>query len=126
MPPRPVAGLLLLVALLAGILGAVENHPASAPPPSPPELYRRVVHGVAWVQAAGAGKGAGWVVDRERRWLVTCVHVVGDSDTVDVIFPVSEKGQIVAARAWYLEQYPRLQADGHAVRGRVLRREPAN
>jgi tetratricopeptide (TPR) repeat protein/S1-C subfamily serine protease len=50
---------------------------------------------------------------------------VGDNTIVDVVFPVAEKGQIVASRAWYLEHYPRLQEDGYAVRGTVLRRELA-
>jgi S1-C subfamily serine protease len=126
MSSRPVGGLLLFVVLLAGILGAVEERCAPESPGTPPEVYRGVVHGVAWVQVSGSGKGTGWIVDRQRHWLVTCVHVVGDNDGVDAVFPVSEKGQIVPARAWYLEHFPRLQREGHAVRGKVLRRDPAS
>jgi S1-C subfamily serine protease/tetratricopeptide (TPR) repeat protein len=123
---RPAGGLLLFVVLLGGILSAVEDRPLPEPPRSAPEVYRRTVRGVGWVHSAGSGKGTGWIADRERRWLVTCVHVVGDNDSIDVVFPVSEKGQIVAARAWYLEHFARLQKDGYVVRGQVIRREPAS
>src|SRR5260370_18583844 len=102
MPPRPGGGLLLLLVLLAGMLGAVEERRVPEPLRTPPEVYRGVLHGVAWVQASGSGKGTGWIVDREKRWLVTCVPFVGDNESVDVVFPVSQNGQIVAAHAWYL------------------------
>src|SRR5437773_6507735 len=121
---RPIGGLLLLLVLLAGILAAAgDRRPLPERPRPMSEVYRRVLHGVAWVHAAGSGKGTGWIVDRERRWLVTCAHVVGDNTTVEVVFPVVEKGQVVAPRAYYLEHYPRLQKEGYTMRGKVLRRE---
>ena len=124
MRPRPVGGLFLLLVLLAGFLGAaIDRPPVLEPSRTPPEIYRHVLHGVAWVHAAGSGKGTGWIVDRDRRWLITCAHVVGDNTSIDVVFPVTEMGQLVAARAYYLEHYPRLQQEGYAVRGKVLRRE---
>ncbi len=43
-----------------------------------------------------------------------------------MVFPVSETGQVVTPRAWYLEHYPRLQEEGYAVRGKVIRRERAS
>ena len=116
--------LFLLLILLGGFLcAAVEHRPAPVPVPTAPQIYRSVLHGVAWVHASGSGKGTGWIVDRERRWLVTCAHVVGDNSTVEVVFPVSEKGQVVAPRAYYLEHYPRLQKEGYVVRGKVLHLE---
>jgi tetratricopeptide (TPR) repeat protein/S1-C subfamily serine protease len=120
---RSVRVLLLFTLLLAGILAAGTVPRDERAAEAPPRIYRRTLDGVAWVNAAGSGKGTGWVVDRERRLLITCAHVVGDNPTVEVIFPTAEKGTIVGERAYYLEHLPRLQKEGLAVRGKVLRRE---
>ena len=89
------------------------------------EVYRRTLRGVAWVHSPDAGKGTGWILDRSRRLLVTCAHVVGDNTTVDVVFPVREGGAVVADRGYYFEHMPDLRKSGTAVRGRVLKRNPA-
>ena len=89
------------------------------------EVYRRTLRGVAWVHSPDAGKGTGWILDRSRRLLVTCAHVVGDNTTVNVVFPVREDGAVVADRGYYFEHMPALRKSGAAVRGRVLKRNPA-
>ena len=89
------------------------------------EVYRRTLRGVAWVHAPDAGKGTGWILDRPRRLLITCAHVVGDNATVDVVFPIREDGAVVADRGYYFEHMPALRNSGMAVRGRVLKRNPA-
>jgi S1-C subfamily serine protease/Flp pilus assembly protein TadD len=78
---------------------------------------------VGWVQSAERARGTGWVVDRERRWLITCYHVVGDNDTAEVSFPVRRDGEVVSARGYYLEHASRLRKEGRVVNGRVLRRD---
>jgi S1-C subfamily serine protease/Tfp pilus assembly protein PilF len=85
-------------------------------------VYRRTLPAVGWVQSAERARGTGWVVDRERRWLITCYHVIGDNDTVEVSFPVRRDGEIVSARGYYLENAARLRKEGRVVTGRVLRR----
>lgn len=77
--------------------------------------------GVGWVLGRDVGKGTGWVIDRAKRWLITCWHVVGDNATVEVVFPVAGESR----RAWYLEHMPRLRDEGRVVKGRVLHRETA-
>jgi tetratricopeptide (TPR) repeat protein len=116
-------GLLPLAALLAGALAAGPSARVEDEGLSGAAVYRRTVWATAWVRAAGEGKGSGWLLDPSRRWLVTCYHVVGDNDTVDVVFPVRRGGALVAERAHYVEDLPLLTKDGHAVRGRVLRRD---
>ena len=56
----------------------------------------------AWVRAEGEAAGAGVVVDTQKRWLVTCRHVVADRKAVDVFFPWVEDGALVTDRAAYL------------------------
>src|SRR5947209_20481494 len=76
------------------------------------EVYRRTLRGVAWVLAPDSGKGTGWVLDRSHRFLITCAHVVGESQTVDVVFPAFDRGAVVAGRAYYYEHMAGLRVRG--------------
>src|SRR5262249_10787983 len=121
--PRRLPPLLLLLA------GALLASPAPPPPAAPAEppgraVQRRASAAVAWVHAGGQGKGTGFLLDRDRRLLVTCCHVVGDNDTVEAVFAEPAGASVVAERAFYLEQLPRLRRQGRAVSGKVLRAEP--
>jgi tetratricopeptide (TPR) repeat protein/S1-C subfamily serine protease len=116
-------GLVLLGVLLAGVFAGVGRvgNPSDGPLPGA-EVYRRTLAGTAWVQATDRGKGTGWIIDRERRWLITCYHVVGENETVEVVFPIRRADSYIAQRRYYVEHLPRLSREGYAVRGRVLRR----
>jgi S1-C subfamily serine protease/Tfp pilus assembly protein PilF len=105
--PR-VALLLLLVPL------------AAVPPPATP--YARTVPAVAWVIASGGARGSGWVVDADRRLLVTCAHVVGDNKVVEAVFRWADE----SSRGRYLEHLPELRRRGLAVAGRVIKRDEAH
>jgi tetratricopeptide (TPR) repeat protein len=61
------------------------------------------------------------VVDRSRRWLITCYHVVGENKTVEVFFPVHQQGRLATDRSFYFENRASLQESGRLVSGRVLR-----
>jgi S1-C subfamily serine protease len=74
-----------------------------------------------WVRAENDGAGAGFVVDVERRWLVTCRHVAADRETVEVFFPW-HRGELVTDKRAYLGNRPALRDRGLLVRGKVLRR----
>jgi S1-C subfamily serine protease len=78
--------------------------------------------GIAWVESADRGKGTGFVVDRPRRLLVSCLHVVGDNDHVEAIFPWHDRN-LVTSRARYQERMPELRKRGFVVRGKVIRRD---
>lgn len=110
--------LALLLTLLLGIKGSL---PAPSPAPSA-KIYSDTLSGVGWVQSADRARGTGWVVDHNRRWLITCYHVVGDNDHAEVFFPFREDGKTVSEKAFYLEHRSRLEKDGLVVRGKVIRR----
>ncbi len=114
-------GLPLLV-LLVGAAWAGSSLPTSdGTQATHAEIYRRTLRSVGWVLAADAGKGTGWIIDRSRRRLITCAHVVGDNKTIDVVFPVRQNDSIVADRAYYFEHMTDLRAAGKVVRGSVLK-----
>lgn len=75
----------------------------------------------AWVRAENDGAGAGFVVDVEKRLLVTCRHLVADRKKVDVLFPWHRDGELVTDRATYLANRVRLRELGLLTTGRVLK-----
>lgn len=75
----------------------------------------------AWVRAENDGAGAGFVVDAEKRLVVTCRHVVADRKKVDVFFPWVRDGELVTDRAEYLGNRPLLREKGLLVVGTVLK-----
>ncbi len=124
MPLSSVRALFPLLGLLSATFAAAPPRPQFAEDLPGRALYRAALPSVAWVHAAGQGKGSGWIVDVPRRLLITNYHVVGDNDSVEVVFPVRSAGQVIGARAYYLEHMPRLRREGLVVRGKVVRREP--
>lgn len=88
------------------------------------ELYQQVLHATA-VVLSPSGQGTGWVLDADAKLLITNYHVVsngrgGVTNTVRVVFPVFEDGQVVPERAYYQEHFEDLAVTGH-----VLHSEPA-
>jgi S1-C subfamily serine protease len=87
----------------------------AAPAPAPPAPC-------AWVRAENDGAGAGFVVDADKRLLVTCRHVVADRKRVDVFFPWHRDGELGTDRAEYLRHRDALRATKLLVSGTVLKR----
>ena len=115
-----------LLLLLIGAVWAGSSLPTGGGAPLPgAEVYRRTLRGVAWVHSPDTGKGTGWILDRSRRLLITCAHVVGDNKTVDIVFPVRAGGAFVADRGYYYEHMQDLRDRGQVVHGKVLKRNPA-
>jgi tetratricopeptide (TPR) repeat protein len=73
------------------------------------KLYLQSIKGVVAVMSSG-GPATGWVVDTQKRWIVTCQHVVGIKDEVDVIFPVFKDGKLQQERSWYIKSATRMKA----------------
>jgi tetratricopeptide (TPR) repeat protein len=109
MPTRKPSSLLAL--FLLALLGTAPGR-AAADETRAAEIYRRVLRSTAYVEAPGLGSGTAWVADRGRRLLVTNQHVVGNKDTVLVLFPAYQDGEVIAERSAYKHRQP--------VRGRVV------
>jgi S1-C subfamily serine protease len=75
----------------------------------------------AWVRAENEGAGSGFVVDTEKKLLVTCRHIVADRKKVDVIFPWVHDGEVLTDRATYLRNRNHLAELGLLVTGKVLK-----
>lgn len=90
--------------------------PLAADDSASKKIYPETLHGTVWLLSKTAS-GTGWVADRERKLVVTCHHVVAGTDTIQVYFPLYKNGQVIADRAYYLE-------NGRPVTGRVLDSDP--
>jgi S1-C subfamily serine protease len=75
----------------------------------------------AWVRAEGESAGSGFVVDVEKKLLITCRHLVGDRKKIDVIFPWVQDGELITDRTRYLANRVRLRELGLLVIGKVLK-----
>ncbi len=74
------------------------------------ELYQQTTRSTAMIVVPlgeKASQGTGWLVDRDRKLLVTNRHVVGTQKQVQVLFPVYRNGQLIDDRAYYLKEAPR-------------------
>ena len=116
--------LIPILALLAPVLAvADEGADGSA-------IYKKILPSTAPVITAD-GTGTGWVVDRDKRLLVTNYHVVAKlvfseldgetarnvkvAESVSVMFPVFLGGNVIQDRSFYKDNAKRLE-----IRGKVL------
>ena len=65
-------------------------------------LARNPFVSCAWVRAENDGAGSGFVIDVEKKLLITCRHIVAERAKVDVIFPWRRGGELVTDRKTYL------------------------
>jgi S1-C subfamily serine protease len=79
-------------------------------------LYNKTLQSTVLV-ASPAGVGTGWIVDAEKKLVITNKHVVGKSDAANVIFPIYKDGQVVTDLTIYQQQNHR------AVKGKVIARD---
>lgn len=84
------------------------------------------VRSVGWVRAGADGVGTGFVVDADRRWLLTCRHVIGERKRVEVFFPRFENGELLTEKSRYLGDREELRRTGLLVGGTVLRSSDAS
>lgn len=111
------ATLLRLTATLGLLFGLVIS-PTYADEVPRKNLYQETLKATAWI-LAGDGAGTAWIVDADRKQLITNFHVTGKNDTVRVIFPSYEKDRVIAERSYYFKNSTAL-----TVRGKVLATDP--
>jgi hypothetical protein len=82
-----------------------------------PKVYDRTLRSTGWVVIPQAQNklqmGTCWVVDRQRKLVVTNHHVVGSAREVSIYFPAWHKGKVIYESAYYLR-------NGNHIRGNVI------
>ncbi len=121
-------GVLFLAAyaLPATSLGRQDN--SAAPPtvtddkpldqqPAPVRAYKRLLQSTVYLQflkQESEGlmryRGTGWIIDRERRLVITNQHVVADQPEVMAWCPAYKDGNVVGHLDYYLQQTPGIRA----------------
>jgi S1-C subfamily serine protease len=71
------------------------------------QLYRQNLSGTV-LMLVNNGQGSGWIIDRERRLLVTNYHVIEKTDEPRIVFPETRDGRVIAERIHYVpkKNYP--------------------
>jgi S1-C subfamily serine protease/Tfp pilus assembly protein PilF len=83
-------------------------------------VYSPAVRGTVWIRAGDKAVGTGWVVDGERRWVVTARHVLADREQAEVFFPEYRDGRLIADREHYLSNRADLQKRKQLATGKLL------
>ena len=122
----PITAIAIQTSEVRALLAEAEKKeaPASKPTATGTEVYRQLLKATCWVRpTATEGRTAGWLVDRQRRLILTTSSGAGSFDLVDVLFPLYEKNELVAEANAYADRIG-LRQNGQLVRGLVLMRDP--
>ena len=76
---------------------------------------------VVYLRADPDGVGTGWVVDADKRWILTCRHVVGEQTKLEVFFPTYREGRLITDSGNYLGRRAKLRESGHLQTGKIIR-----
>jgi S1-C subfamily serine protease len=66
-----------------------------------PAIYRQTLRSTVLIATDNA-RGSGWVVDAERRLIVTNHHVIASARRVEVVFPMFRDGELVTGYSEYV------------------------
>lgn len=89
---------------------------ADAQPLTGRKVFERALSSTCWVTNS-YGRGTGWVLDREKRLIVTNDHVVQTVDVSEVFFPIKENGRLLREPDYYLKNVKPIKA-------KVIDRDP--
>jgi tetratricopeptide (TPR) repeat protein/S1-C subfamily serine protease len=83
--------------------------PTSTIPQDKTTLYRSLLRSAVFIVSED-GTGSGWLVDKERRLVVTNDHVVDKAKTVHAFFPEYEQGRLITDAKRYLREVTPIKA----------------
>jgi S1-C subfamily serine protease len=89
--------------------------PAFAEEPTPTAIYQQTLRSTCWVR--GSKNSTGWLLDRDRKLVLTSLHRLGRERTVQVLFPEFKQNRLIAEREHY-------EKSGTAVAGQVFAVDP--
>jgi S1-C subfamily serine protease len=81
-------------------------------------VYAQVISSTAYIVTPTAA-GSGFLVDAQRRLVVTNWHVAGKAKTVHVVFPILQNGRPVGSRDYYLKNSTKIGIAGKVVASSV-------
>ncbi len=122
----PITAIAIQIGEVKAMLAEAEKKetPAAKPAATGTEIYRQLLKATVWIRpTATEGRAAGWLVDKQRKIVVTTASGAGSSDLVDVVFPQFEKGEFVPEANAYADRIS-LRQKGRLVRGLVMMRDP--
>lgn len=71
------------------------------------QVYRSALASTGWIsvdQGKTSSLGTCWVVDRQRRWVVTNLHITEGFSRAKVYFPRYREGKVITQRPEYLKR----------------------
>ncbi len=94
---------------------AETKSPASRAALSPREIFARTVRGSGWILIPGdkpgtLRTGSAWIIDKQKKLVVTNHHVIRGATKIEVIFPEWEEGRLVTSTPHYMKNSPRFTA----------------
>ena len=104
-PAAKTSGDSLSPSTLQGINKTLQQHAALAPR----EIFSRTIHSTVWIRT-DKGSGSGWVIDKDRKLIVTNSHVIHDCKQIVVHFPEYNDKKLVTQREHYVKNSPQFAA----------------
>jgi hypothetical protein len=107
------------IAILAW--GAVTANSARAEDPR--QLFNSHIRGVVWIEnfvPGGTVTGTGFLIDKQRRLVVTNQHVTDGEVTMDVFFPATGTNGLIVDRSVYQKNRTALGRTGHHSPAKVI------
>lgn len=77
---------------------------------------------VGWIHADNDLLGTGFLIDLEKKRMLSCYHCVGEAKGLEVFFPVRDKDELLADKNYYLSHRTELRKSGHLIPGKVIRK----
>ncbi len=86
------------------------------------EVFKSTLKSTCWVIAktdGGTFTGTGVVVDKEKKYVITNAHVVGNAKKVTIMFPEYKDGKLINAKKKYIDNIKK-----NGIKGRVYEANP--
>ncbi len=81
------------------------------------EIYDQAIHSVVWIRTGKGnwiGKGSGFLIDKDRKLIVTNQHVIENAERISVFFPYRDQGRLRKDEDFYLDNMEWLVANKYA------------
>lgn len=112
-----------ILVLAVGLVVLTPIPPAAADDFDGAALYDKCVKSTVFIvvsQKDGNVLGSGSLIDVEKKLVITCAHIVGQTDSVFCQFPIRNKdGTVMSEKKKYMDRV----AAGQALKGKVLHRD---